>query len=126
MLTLPIKKKWFNMILSGEKKEEYREIKPYYTTRFRNADMFPDPLGIDETHLILDPQRFRKYEIMFRNGYSSESPSFVAKVYLTTDFGKPEWGAEPGVKYYTLHIVEIVSTYNCSSSLKGGNLNVRD
>lgn len=25
MLTLPIKKKWFDMILSGEKQEEYRE-----------------------------------------------------------------------------------------------------
>ena len=36
MLILPIKKKWFDMILSGEKKEEYREIKPYYTTRFAN------------------------------------------------------------------------------------------
>jgi len=30
MLTLPIKKKWFDMIASGEKKEEYREIKEYY------------------------------------------------------------------------------------------------
>ena len=30
MLVLPIKKKWFDMIASGEKKEEYREIKPYY------------------------------------------------------------------------------------------------
>ena len=30
MLILPIKKKWFDMIASGEKKEEYREIKPYY------------------------------------------------------------------------------------------------
>ena len=27
MLTLPIKKQWYDMILSGEKKEEYREIK---------------------------------------------------------------------------------------------------
>lgn len=35
MLTLPIKKKWFDMILSGEKKEEYREIKPYYDSRFK-------------------------------------------------------------------------------------------
>ena len=26
MLTLPIQKRWFDMILSGEKKEEYREI----------------------------------------------------------------------------------------------------
>lgn len=34
MLTLPIKKKWFDMIKTREKKEEYREIKPYYTTRF--------------------------------------------------------------------------------------------
>lgn len=37
MLTLPIKKKWFDMIVSGEKKEEYREIKPYYDSRFMNA-----------------------------------------------------------------------------------------
>ena len=36
MLTLPIKKKWFDMILSGEKKEEYREIKPYYDSRFKS------------------------------------------------------------------------------------------
>lgn len=34
MLVLPIKKKWFDMIASGEKKEEYREIKPYWTSRF--------------------------------------------------------------------------------------------
>lgn len=36
MLTLPIQKKWYDMILSGEKKEEYREIKEYYETRFQN------------------------------------------------------------------------------------------
>ena len=36
MLVLPIKKKWFEMIASGEKKEEYREIKPYWVTRFNN------------------------------------------------------------------------------------------
>lgn len=29
MLTLPIKKKWFDMIRNDEKKEEYREIKLY-------------------------------------------------------------------------------------------------
>lgn len=33
IMILPIKGKWFNMILSGDKQEEYREIKPYYTTR---------------------------------------------------------------------------------------------
>lgn len=37
MLVLPIKKKWFDMIASGEKKEEYREIKDYYDTRIGNV-----------------------------------------------------------------------------------------
>ena len=37
MLILPIKKKWFDMIVSGQKKEEYREIKDYYDTRIGHA-----------------------------------------------------------------------------------------
>lgn len=36
MLVLPIKKKWFDMIACGEKKEEYRKIKRYWITRFNN------------------------------------------------------------------------------------------
>lgn len=43
MLTLPIKKKWFDMIVAGEKKEEYREIKPYYDSRFKKLDYEYDP-----------------------------------------------------------------------------------
>ena len=39
MLVLPIKKKWFYMILTGEKREEYRDIKPYYTTRLKNMNL---------------------------------------------------------------------------------------
>lgn len=31
MLTLPIKRMWFDMIASGEKKEEYREAEQYVT-----------------------------------------------------------------------------------------------
>jgi hypothetical protein len=42
MLTLPIKNKWYDMILSGQKKEEYREIKPYYTTRFKNIGLLSE------------------------------------------------------------------------------------
>lgn len=32
-LTLSLKEKWFDMIKSGEKKEEYREIKPFWDKR---------------------------------------------------------------------------------------------
>ena len=34
VLHLTLKKKWFDMILSGEKKEEYREIKSYWCAQF--------------------------------------------------------------------------------------------
>ncbi len=101
MLILPIKKKWFDMILSGEKKEEYREVKPYYKARFKKIfEMCPYsyiPTGLD-TH-----------EIMFRNGYSGDSPSFIAICSLDIKQGRAEWGAESGVDYYVLTIVDIKS-----------------
>lgn len=39
MIILPIKRKWYEMILTGEKKEEYREIKPYYKSRFKRFSL---------------------------------------------------------------------------------------
>lgn len=100
MLVMPIKKKWFDMILSGEKKEEYREIKPYYKSRFKNIfEMAPYsfiPVGND------------KKQIMFRNGYSTNCPSFIADCTLDIKTGKEEWGAEKDVEYYVLTIHKIV------------------
>lgn len=37
MLTLNLKKEWFEKIKSGEKTHEYREVKPYWTNRIMNA-----------------------------------------------------------------------------------------
>lgn len=95
MLTLPIKKKWFDMILSGEKKEEYREIKPYYTSRFQKL----------WRGSLIGGKAERK--IMFRNGYSSKSPSFIATCTIKVDTGREEWGAEPNKQYYVLTINSI-------------------
>ena len=120
MLTLPIKKKWFDMILSEEKKEEYREIKDYYTTRFLNA------LGVmcfkdnekQWAHYKSSVFRYLQFTnvyrdnfffVKFRNGYSATSPSFIAQVSLDIGEGKKEWGAEAGKKYYRLHIHDIKS-----------------
>lgn len=94
VLILPIKKKWFDMILSGEKKEEYRDIKPYYTVRFQH--LWQGSLNGGEA----------TRKVCFRNGYSKNSPSLIAKVSLSIGTGKEEWGAEPGKKYYILHIKE--------------------
>ncbi len=96
---LTIKKKWYDMILSREKKEEYREFKTYYLKRFQNIGMITDD-GFSMTGV----ERL----ICFRNGYSNNSPSFVARCTLEVGEGKTEWGAEKGVKYYILKIKEII------------------
>lgn len=105
MLTLPTIGKWFYMILSGEKGEEYREIKPYYTSRFKKIfDMYPHsniPYGTD------------KRKIKFRNGYGKDKPEFVARCTLDIKTGREEWGAEPGKEYYTLKIHEITERSGC-------------
>ena len=99
MLTLPIKKKWFDMILSGEKKEEYREIKPYYMTRFANIGLLN--MELESLNYV---ETGNERQIMFRNGYSKNSPSFLADVSLNIGMGKTELGAEPGKKYFVLNI----------------------
>lgn len=88
MLVLPIKKKWYDMILSGEKTEEYREIKPYYDSRFESVFgcqwLFR---GIDGVGDTTPPEK----EIIFRNGYSRSSRQAKATCTLTKGTGNPEW-----------------------------------
>lgn len=105
MLTLPIKKKWFDMILSGEKKEEYREIKPYYKSRF--FSLF-DIIDECDGELINPFEENSEREIMFRNGYNKNSPSFIAKCTLSVGTGKEEWGAEKDKEYFILTVQEIL------------------
>lgn len=94
MIKLQIKKKWFDMILSGEKKEEYREIKPYYNSRFKKHHF---------KEIYFNPKR----DVMFINGYSKNSPRIKCEVYITEGYGKEEWGAEPNKKYYVLKILSV-------------------
>lgn len=107
MLVLPIKKKWFDMIASGDKEEEYREIKPYWTSRFMKALEIPKS-GIENAHKLLARRgKTKDIEVMFRNGYSKDSPVLFATVRLSIGYGNPEWGAVPCKNYYRLHIKEV-------------------
>ncbi len=111
MLTLPIKKQWFDMILSGEKREEYREMKPFYKKRFENILLVNVFKGNINEWLLTDV--IFNLPVRFRNGYSSDSPSFIADCELTRGYGRPEWGAEPGKEYYVLKILE----HSCNSEI---------
>lgn len=108
MLTLPIEKKWFDMILERIKLEEYREVKPYWRTRFAKA------LGMEKRlmplEMILDiEQPLHLGLVKFRNGYGKKAPELVADCDLRIGTGKPEWGAAEGEEYYILDIKRLVS-----------------
>ena len=78
-LHLPIKKQWFDMILSGEKTEEYREIKPYWFAR-----IWGKPIDVVE----------------IRNGYGKSAPSAIFECKgICKGIGKPEWGAPDKIVY---------------------------
>ena len=83
------------MIASGEKKEEYREIKPYYTRRFSWMEDEKCPTIQITT------------DVRFRNGYSKTSPIIECHVCIKKGYGKEEWGAEKNKLYYVLEITKI-------------------
>ncbi len=58
ILHLTLMKKWFDEIISGKKKIEYREIKPYWTKRLFDSN--GKPKHYDTIH--------------FRNGYNKDAP----------------------------------------------------
>lgn len=92
------------MIASGEKTEEYREIKPYWAARLMNG--FPSTFGID--HINPDFKTF--VGVLFRNGYSGgarQKSFFIDSISIGE--GRPEWGAEPGKKYFVIKIRNIIS-----------------
>ncbi|MFA6679298.1 MAG: hypothetical protein WCR96_02255 [Candidatus Methanomethylophilaceae archaeon] len=74
------------MILSGNKKEEYREIKPYWSKRFDG----------------------KSYDLVtFRNGYHKDSPVFTVKLLgIDIGYGNPLWGAKEE-KVYILKLGEV-------------------
>jgi hypothetical protein len=74
-LTLVVKKKWFDMIVSGEKEEEYREFKPYWMLR-----------------LITEDGNEKKFDkVKFVNGYQKNAP-FIICDFLETTMGYAKEG----------------------------------
>ena len=109
MLILPIKRKWLEMIRSGEKKEEYREIKPYYTSRVRNLITYM-PLKDEFVVNVVKAYEDKGVpfdNIVLRGGYNLLAPAIRISGTITIGEGKPEWGAEPGKEYYIFRIDEV-------------------
>ena len=82
ILHLTLYKKWFDLIASGEKTEEYREDKPYWQKRLLEPDGFPKMFDA----------------VNFRNGYSNHAPSMLVK-----------WkGVSRGCGRITIHLGQVI------------------
>lgn len=109
IMVLTLKKEWFDMIISGEKTEEYREMKPYWETRFINYFGRYYDFSKKEPTLIWNSQ---KKDIIFRNGYGNDKPQFTAECSLVEGYGNEKWGAKKNQKYYILKIHRIFDKKN--------------
>lgn len=100
ILHLKLTKQWFQMIASGIKKEEYREITKYWAARF-------NPTG----NLLDDCRDFSK--VVFVNGYRKDAPAVEVQCEeITIGEGKEEWGAVKGKEYYIIKLGGILSIKN--------------
>jgi len=95
-LHLILKKKWFDMIKSGEKKEEYRDISKHWIRRLIGND--PNDGGF-----------YHFDTVTFTNGYAKNAPRFVIELLdINRRGGHVEWGAVAGCEYFVLSLGDII------------------
>ena len=89
VLTLSVKKEWFDKIVSNEKKEEYREIKPYWIKRLTtNCEVVYDVVAETYCGKVL----YRPYtHVLFINGYGDDKPR-IEKEIESIDIDRPRKG----------------------------------
>ena len=108
VLTLSVKKEWIDLIKAGEKREEYREIKPYWVARlfYDGACKLPPNVVRKLTSSIVkygDTERFEEdnedivisfvpyTHVLFINGYGDDEPR-VEKEIVWIDIDRPRKG----------------------------------
>ena len=114
ILFLPIKKKWYDMIGSGEKLEEYREIKAYWVQRLCWHEFhWLSPKSIAELDAHHNAVKSNFFDaVMLRNGYGKKAPSMLVECKLIRiGYGKTKWGAEPKVKYFIIVLYYGIGAY---------------
>ena len=102
MIILSIKRKWFDLIKCGAKAEEYREIKPYYTSRFKAFLKCYTPI-----------------HVRLKNAYKKDSPYIDVLCQISIGKGFEKWGAKEGKDYYILHIEKV---YDSAARLTKQNI----
>lgn len=126
ILHLTLKKKWFDMIKSGLKTEEYREIKDYWVRRLISLKEDMEYCSLDEFindlnnpyykhHGPEDCMRYFNAELKqftvveFRNGYRKDRPTITMKLKLISiGTGCTRQGAEKDKVYFVIHLGKVL------------------
>lgn len=119
MLTLSIDRDSFEQLLSREKTEEYREIKPYYTTRLQKVFPFTRVLRLPIQDGVARP-------VSFKIGVSPKAPSFTADCLLKIGGGLEKWGADPAQWYYVLTVLRITQRHVPEEKEENRSLNMQE
>ena len=117
-LTLPLKRKWFDLIKDGTKKEEYRSINSYWIKRLlkcteRDLDAvwcrhmaLSNPTEILNNFLVRNDWLKHFDKLVFTLGYpradNTERRLVFKNPKVRIGQGKPEWGAELGKEYFVI------------------------
>ena len=99
-LTLSLKKKWFDMIKAGEKKEEYREFNEFWIKRLTWTNRCSKEQRNPFNGTILFDR------LVFTLGYTKADDTERRLTFknprIRIGTGRPEWGAEPGKQYFVI------------------------
>ena len=117
-LHLVLKRKWWDMIDSGEKKEEYRDANHYWAIRLLDRQYRWYSQNIDYPNDFIDwlcfglahnDIAFRSYEnVCFHLGYTNNTMTFkiTSMNVMYGEVCRQDWGAEPNKYYFVIKLGE--------------------
>ena len=134
-LKLTVKRKWFDKILSGEKIEEYREIKPYWVNRlmtwyYEESERFENIEALEKLNEQLKETNEEGYNfyksgfkffgaVEFKNGYQKNAPTILIqcneiRIGLPEQAGAEEFERESGIprQVFIIDLGKIISKKN--------------
>lgn len=102
-LTLVLDFKWYDMIASGVKLEEYRDFKPFYQRQLLGRVYQPgEKVNINRVRWELETHATAKFRgVILRKGYNT-GLSMKKDCKFRFDYGNPDWGATPKKLYFIM------------------------
>ena len=99
VLHLHLEKKWFKKIVSGEKTEEYREIKPYWASRLVNQKAESGEVLFDEfggyCRVLGEPEYKPFTHVHFLLGFPKDNQPYIEKEIDEITIDRPKKGICP-------------------------------